>query len=298
MEQDSKIIHGDCVQWLHNTTEQIDLTFFDPPFNQGRFYRHFDDKQDHNSYWDWITKTLNALREKTTSGGAIYFMHREKNAEFVLRCLRESGWIFQNLIVWKKMASAVPCSNKFGKHFQIIVLATNGEKARVFNKLRIDPPPMPHHKQKRINGVYVTDVWDDIRELTSGYFAGAEPMRTDNGERFHKQQAPLALLLRIILSSSKKDDVVFDPCVGTGTTLVVAKQLNRKSIGVEIDQQNVKCVEARLNNLRASDSINKYFNYYRHTHDIETIWQSTDTTRMHKFCEQNHNDSLSIPSLL
>lgn len=140
MKQRSQVIHGDCVQWLRNTTERIDLTFFDPPFNQGRFYRHFDDKQDQNSYWDWITETLSALREKTTLGGAIYFMHREKNAEFVLAALRHAGWAFHNLIIWKKMTSAVPCATKFGKHYQIIVLATNGEKARVFNKLRIDPP--------------------------------------------------------------------------------------------------------------------------------------------------------------
>ena len=52
-----------------------------------------------------VCKEVYAL---TPDGGAIYFMQREKNSEFVLRCLRESGWTFQNLIVWKKKTSAVP----------------------------------------------------------------------------------------------------------------------------------------------------------------------------------------------
>src|SRR3989338_3229794 len=97
-------------------------------------------------------------------GGAIYFMQREKNTEYVL----------QNLIIWKKKTSAVPCSNKFGKHYQIIAFATKGKNPRVFNRLRINPPLPPAYKYEREDGMYVTDVWDDIRELTSGYFAGDE----------------------------------------------------------------------------------------------------------------------------
>lgn len=150
----------------------------------------------------------------------------------------------------------------------------------------------------RTNGVYVTDVWDDIRELTSGYFAGAEPVRTIDGERFHKQQAPLALLLRIILSSSQKDDVVFDPCAGTGTTLVVAKQLNRKSIGVEIDPHNVKCIEERLNSLRQPDYVDKFYNYYRHTKDIKTIWHIPCHAILKKSPRHSDHDSIRIPSVL
>ena len=72
----------------------------------------------------------------------------------------------------------------------------------MFNRLRIDYPLRPGQKQERENGIFVTDVWDDIREMTSGYFAGDEALRDESGERVHKQQSPIALLLRIILSSS------------------------------------------------------------------------------------------------
>ncbi len=122
--------------------------------------------------------------------------------------------------------------------------------------------------------MFVTDVWDDIRELTSGYFAGDEAIRSGNGERFHKQQAPLSLLLRIILSSSNIGDTVLDPFAGTGTTLVVANQLNRNSVGIEIDPENIECISNRLNNLRKSDDIKKYYKDYVYTERLNEIWDT------------------------
>ena len=201
-------------------------------------------------------------------------MQREKNTEQVLKALRETGWTLQNLIIWKKKTSAVPCSNKFGKHYQVIAFASKGAKLRVFNKLRITPPLPPNYKIGYENGVLVTDVWDDIRELTSGYFAGDEAIRSGNGERFHKQQAPLSLLLRIILSSSNIGDTVLDPFAGTGTTLVVANQLNRNSVGIEIDPDNIDCISNRLNNLRKSDDIKKYYKDYIYTERLNEIWDT------------------------
>ena len=269
----SAVVHqGDCLEWLCQSQETIDLTFLDPPFNQGRDYRFFDDSQDPEEYWAWMTNILKQLRGVTSHGGAVYFMQREKNTEFVLAALRNSGWTFQNLIIWKKMTSAVPSVNRFGKHYQIIAVATNGNRPRVFNRLRIDPPPQPHWKQARENGVFLTDIWDDIRELTSGYFAGDEPVRTNNGERFHKQQSPIALLARIILSSSIPGDTVCDPFAGTGTTLVAANQLQRNSIGIEMDPINVSCIKKRFENFRISDDLLRYYDYYRFTENIREIW--------------------------
>lgn len=269
-----KIIEGNCLDFLPELKESIDLTFLDPPFNQNKEYRFHDDNLSEVDYWKMMLDVCNKILDKTSIGGSIYFMQREKNTENVLKCLRESGWTLQNLIIWKKKTSAVPCSNKFGKHYQVIAFASKGEKVRVFNKLRISPPLPPNYKNGYENGIFVTDVWDDIRELTSGYFAGDEALRAENGDRFHKQQSPISLLLRIILSSSKVGDTVLDPFAGTGTTLVVAEQLQRNSIGIEIDPDNVKCINNRLDILRDSDNIRKYYNDYIHTENLNEIWKT------------------------
>lgn len=273
---DYKIITGNCLEYLGNEqkAKQVDLTFLDPPFNQNKDYKFHNDNLSSDEYWGMMKNVCQGILKATSDGGAIYFMQREKNTEEVLRCLRETGWTLQNLIIWKKKTSAVPVAGKYGKHYQILAYATKGEKARVFNRLRISPPLPANYKFERENGVYVTDIWDDIRELTSGYFAGDEAIRNDNGERFHKQQSPIALLLRIILSSTKAGDTVFDPFAGTGTTIVTAHQLNRNGVGVEIDPKNTTMIRERLENPRPSDDVAKYYNEYIYTENLSEIWGS------------------------
>ncbi len=268
-----EIIQGDCEQLLkQNSSEMFDLTFLDPPFNQGKEYNIHNDEMSASDYWGWMKRVCKIIFDHTSEGGAIYFMQREKNAQFVLETLQSTGWTFQNLIIWRKKTSAVPCEARFGKHYQIIAFATKGKTPRVFNKLRIDPPLLVTEKYERPKGMYVTDVWDDIRELTSGYFAGDEPLRLENGERLHKQQSPIQLLTRIILSSSNAGDIVFDPFAGTGTTLVVAKQLERNSLGIEIDSMNVAHINKRLNESRYCDNILKYRSDYFFTENLDDIW--------------------------
>jgi len=229
-----------------------------------------------------MTEVCQLVHNCSSDGAAIYFMQREKNTHHVMRALEDSGWTFQNLIVWKKKTSAVPNPYRFGLHYQIIVFATKGKTPRLFNKLRIDPPLLETEKYRRPNGMFVTDVWDDIRELTSGYFAGDEPLRNISGERVHKQQSPVNLLARIILSSTKIGDLVYDPFAGTGTTLVVAQQLLRNSIGTEIDTQNYDYIKKRILTLRVSDDISTLADYYRYTDNLEEIWQYHQTERQKK----------------
>ena len=269
-----KVHKGNCLEILDTKklSTLVDLTFLDPPFNQNKDYAHHDDNLSPEAYWGMMQDVCQKVFDITSEGGAIYFMQREKNTEDVLRVLRESGWTLQNLVIWKKKTSAVPVASKYGKHYQIIAYATKGDKARVFNRLRISPPLPANYKFERENGVYVTDVWDDIRELTSGYFAGDEAIRNGNGERFHKQQSPIALLLRIILSSSEVGGTIFDPFAGTGTTLVTANQIGRNSIGIEIDPNNVEMIEKRIKEIRESDDVEKYYQDYSYTEGLADIW--------------------------
>ncbi|MCF7809647.1 site-specific DNA-methyltransferase [bacterium] len=285
-----EIIHGDCLSILNERDfEKFDLTFLDPPFNQGKDYRNHKDDLPESVYWDWMKDVCRKVFELSSDGAALYFMQREKNTEQVLKTLNQTGWNLQNVIIWKKLTSAVPGTYRFGKQYQIIAFATKGNRPRVFHRLRIDPPLPDSYKLKRKNGIYLTDIWDDIRELTSGYFAGDEAMRIENGERFHKQQSPVHLLLRIILSSTNPGDLVLDPFGGTGTTSVVAEQLQRRSVSIEKDKDNVEALEERIYASRKSDDISKYFKYYFCTPALETIWgqytkKFADLSKEYCFC--------------
>ena len=86
-----KVLEGDCIKYLNEgAIGAIDLSFFDPPYLQGKEYRFFDDKQSDEKYWGWIEAIIEGIYKDTSDGGAIYFMHREKNAERVLQISKEN----------------------------------------------------------------------------------------------------------------------------------------------------------------------------------------------------------------
>jgi len=76
----------------------------------------------------------------------------------------------------------------------------------------------------------------------------------------HPAQKPEKLIAKLILASSKPDDVVFDPFLGCGTTSVVAKKLKRAFFGVEIDQTYCCLAEKRLELAETDPSIQGYSN--------------------------------------
>lgn len=78
----------------------------------------------------------------------------------------------------------------------------------------------------------ITDVWDDINFYEKN--------------RIHPTQKPYKLIERLILASSNENDLVLDPFSGSGTTALVAKQLNRNFIGIEIDEEYKQSSEERL----------------------------------------------------
>ena len=90
-----ELANADVMEWLErNPSKEFHLSFLDPPFNQGKEYKFFDDNLPHEDYWQWMEEILSEIFKRTADGGAIYFMQREKNTEFVLSALRKTGWSF------------------------------------------------------------------------------------------------------------------------------------------------------------------------------------------------------------
>jgi 16S rRNA G966 N2-methylase RsmD len=79
-----KIINENCLEVFRKkkTKAVIDLTFLDPPFNQGKDYSYHEDWMENEDYWAMMKEICQNTYELTSQGGAIYFMQREKNTEF------------------------------------------------------------------------------------------------------------------------------------------------------------------------------------------------------------------------
>lgn len=64
--------------------------------------------------------------------------------------------------------------------------------------------------------------------------------------RFHSTQKPLDLITRLVLASSNEDDIILDPFMGSGTTGVACKNLNRNFIGIELDENYFNIAKDRI----------------------------------------------------
>jgi len=97
---------------------------------------------------------------------------------------------------------------------------------------------------------YPSNFWDDI---SIPYWS--MPENTD-----HPTQKPEKLIAKLILSSCPEEGIVFDPFLGSGTTSVVAKKLNRKFCGIEMNQEYCCWAEKRLEMAETDNTIQGYTN--------------------------------------
>ena len=101
-------------------------------------------------------------------------------------------------------------------------------------------PQSPYRYKKYLetgDGVKVDDCWIDTPQVSGKESTGWQT------------QKPLALLERIIKSSSNPGDIVFDPFCGCGTALVAAEQLGRRWVGADDDANAVDVIRERIANL-------------------------------------------------
>jgi DNA modification methylase len=75
---------------------------------------------------------------------------------------------------------------------------------------------------------------------------GPERLKDENGIKAHSTQKPLKLIQQVLLSASKKDDLILDPFLGSGTTAIVAKALGRNWIGIEKEKKYVDLANKRI----------------------------------------------------
>ena len=71
-------------------------------------------------------------------------------------------------------------------------------------------------------------------------------VRSEHGRAVHPTQKPLGILRPLIQYSSRKADIVLDPFAGSGSTLLAAREIGRRSIGVELDEGYCEQIVKRL----------------------------------------------------
>jgi adenine-specific DNA-methyltransferase len=244
---EQKIYLGDAIEILSNEIHDgsIDLIFADPPYNIGKNFNGTKDRwSSDEDYLRWCYQWLNLCIKKLKSNGSLYVMTSTQNMPYFDIYLRKFMTILSR-IVWYYDSSGVQARKYYGSLYEPILYCVK-DKNYTFNaddilveaktgavrKLIDYRKPIPKiYNSKKVPG----NVWEIPRVR----------YRMDEYEN-HPTQKPTALLERIIKASSNTGDIVLDPFSGTFTTSYVAKQLNRKSIGIEIQEEYVKIGLRRL----------------------------------------------------
>jgi len=144
----------------------------------------------------------------------------------------------RNIIIWN-FDWGGSSNKRFSSRYEYIYFFTKNKKEWTFNLEDISIPSLNYRPDRyKTQFKNPSDVWN------IPIVSGNSHERTE-----HPAQYPEKLIERIIKCSSNKDDIVLDPFLGSGTTAVVAKKLDRKYVGYEINSEYLEIAKNRIKNV-------------------------------------------------
>jgi DNA modification methylase len=264
------IRNQDCIAGMRELDDgAIDLAFADPPFNIGYDYDVYKDKRKADEYLDWSRSwTREVVRVLKADGTFWLAIGDEYAAELKVMLTREHGLTCRSWVVWY-YTFGVNCKYKFSRSHAHLFHFVKDRKKFTFNAkdpaIRIPSARQLVYGDGRADesGRLPDDTWILRPQDIPGSFAAHEDTwyfprvcgTFKERKGFHGCQMPEQLLGRIIRASSRPGEVVLDPFAGSGTTLAVAKKLDRRFIGFELSADYVAKLKKRLDAIRGGDPL-------------------------------------------
>ncbi len=227
----------------------VDLLFIDPPYNLKRGFNEVTfDKMSREDYMEYLDSWLKKLVKILKPTASVYICGDWRSSS-AIELVASKYLKVRNRITWEREKGRgskynwknnsediwfFTVSNDYVYNYEEVKL-----KKRVIAPYRNDdgaPKDWEEEENGQFRLTFPSNLWTDI----SVPF-WSMPENTD-----HPTQKPEKLLAKIILASTKPGDVVLDPFLGSGTTSVAAKKLNRKFVGIEVDKTYALYTEKRL----------------------------------------------------
>lgn len=240
--------------------EFVDLLIVDPPYNLNKSYNGKSFKKasfdEYKSYTRrWLEKIILTLKPQAS----IYVCADWETSLVVYQVLREFFTV-RNRITWEREKGRGAHANWKNCAEDIWFCTVSDDyffnpeavklKRQVIAPYTENGKPKDWHKEATGNFRLTSpsNLWTDI---TIPFWS--MPENTD-----HPTQKPEKLIAKLILASSKPNDIVFDPFLGSGTTSVVARKLGRRYLGVELNNEYACLAEKRLEMSEHDASIQGY----------------------------------------
>ncbi len=238
---ENKIIQQDFFQVASFIPNKfVDLLILDPPYNLSKNYNgHLFRERDKSEYQKWFSSLIGLIKPLLKTTATIYVCSDWKTSLLITPIL-EDYFHIRNRITWEREKGRGAKTN-WKNNTEDIWFCTNSEEY-IFNidavklKRKVLAPyrtkdgiPKDWEEEQKGNFrlTHPSNIWTDI---TIPFWS--MPENTD-----HPTQKPEKLIAKLILASSNKGDMVFDPCAGSGTTAVVAKKLGRRFVCVDINKE-------------------------------------------------------------
>lgn len=259
-----KTINADLMEVLPLLPDHFaNLIIIDPPYNLTKnFNGSVFTARSENEYIDYLRQWLPKVIKKLKPNGSLYLCGDWKCTSALQNVLTENLHIMSR-ITWQREKGRGAMHN-WKNGMEDIWFAVNNPNDYYFNveavkvcrqviaPYRTDGKPKDWEETSEGNFrmTYPSNFWDDI----------SIPFWSMPENTNHPTQKPEKLIAKLILASSKEGDIVFDPFLGSGTTSVVAKKLNRHYCGVEINTEYCCWAEKRLKMADTDTEIQGYTN--------------------------------------
>lgn len=249
------IICGDCVEVMAGMDEaSVDMALTSPPYDDLRAYKGytFDARAVLEGLWRVIKPggvVCWVVADQTKKGGRTGTSFRHALAA------QEMGFLIHDVIIWVKPNTPFSHTSRYTNCFEYVFVLSKG-KPKTFHGLRTPKKEIRKGRMFAPNAVgedgkYVLDRErqcsqspDKIR--TNVWTIPVGMGSTMKGTTKHPAMFPERLADDCIRSWSAPGDLVLDPMNGAGTTCVVAKQLDRRYVGIDISEDYCQIARERL----------------------------------------------------
>lgn len=250
-ELKNKIINGDTIEQLKLIPDgSVDAIFSDPPYfmqtegellrNDGTKFSGVEDEWDkftgYKEYDEFCFQWLKECKRVLKKDGTIWVIGSFQNIYRLGYIMQNLGYWVLNDVIWSK-PNAAPnfAGTRFQNSHETMLWCSKDKSAKyTFN-----------YKTMK----YLNEDKQDKSVWNIGICIGNERLKGEDGKKVHSTQKPEKLLYKVILSSTKPDDIILDPFFGTGTTGAVAKRLGRNFIGIEREKNYIKAAKERIDSV-------------------------------------------------
>lgn len=246
----NKTINADLFEVINKIPDGFaDLIIIDPPYNLTKNFNGMKFcEMSCKAYEEYLESWLHDVCKKLKPNGSLYLCGDWKCTSSLQRALEKELTIL-NRITWQREKGRGAKTNWKNAMEDIWFAVKNPRdyyfnvdavmsKRKVIAPYKVDGKPKDWEETEDGNFrmTYPSNFWDDI-----SIPFWSMPENTD-----HPTQKPEKLYAKLVLASSKEGDMVFDPFLGSGTASVVAKKLNRKFCGIEMNEEYCLWAEKRL----------------------------------------------------